>query len=247
MNSQARRVINYYARLGVPADASLAEIKAAHQNLVKRYHSNAHPFGDLTARQKAELAMRQINEAYAVLSDSVQRQRYDDQFQRDNDSMTREANMHFESKPESRINWPGVFKQWPSDRKREAQQRPLMGVFRKLLLVPFPFCMATAVCSTFWNLGQMTGWPFLGGLTAILCYPLILWLLVPRLVFSIRHAPLLNIKGKLISIPVVVMGAVLAGWVWFALADHAGATSNRWDFCWWCMLIGITCAILAYL
>lgn len=247
MNAQARQVVDYYARLGVPADASLAEIKAAHRNLVKRYHSDAHPFDDLTARQKAELAMRQINEAYAVLSDSVQRQRYDDQFQRDNDSLTREANMHFESKPESRINWSGVFKQWLSDRRREAQQRPVMGVFRKLLLVPFPFCMATAVCSTFWNLGQMTGWPFLGGLTAVLCYPLILGLLLLRLVAPIRRAPLFDIKQKLVIIPVVIGGAIIAGRVWFVVADHAGISSNPWDLCWWCSLIGITCAILAYL
>ncbi len=247
MDSQGRRVVDYYARLGVPADASLAEIKAAYRTLTKRYHPDAHPFDDLTARRKAELAMRQINEAYAILSDSVQRRKYDEQFQKDSDSLTREANMYFESEPESRINWPGVFKQWLSDRKREAQQRPVMGVFRKLLLVPFPFCMATAVCSTFWNLGQMTGWPFLGGLTAVLCYPLILGLLLLRLVAPIRHAPLLSIKQKLVTIPVVIGGAIIVGRVWFVVADHAGISSNPWDLCLWCGLIGITCAILAYL
>lgn len=247
MDSQARPVIDYYARLGVPADASLAEIKAAYRTLAKRYHPDVHPFDDLTARRKAELAMRQINKAYAILSDSVQRQRYDDQFQKDNDSIMREANMYFESEPESRINWPGIFKQWLSDRRQEAQQRPVMGAFRKLLLVPFPFCMATAVCSTFWNLGHMTGWPFLGGLTAVLCYPLILGLLLLRLVAPIRHAPLLSIKQKLVTIPVVIGGAIIASRVWFIVADHAGISSNPWDLCWWCGLIGITCAILAYL
>ena len=122
-----------------------------------------------------------------------------------------------------------------------------MGVFRKALLVPLPFCMATAACSAFWNLGQITGAVFLGGLTAALCYPLILGLLLLRLVPPIRHAPLLDIKGKLIGIPVVMMLAIIVGRVWFAVADHAGTSSNPWDLCWWCGLIGITCAILAYL
>jgi len=107
--------------------------------------------------------------------------------------------------------------------------------------------MATVVCSIFWNLGQMTGWAFLGGLTAVLCYPLILGLLLIRLVAPIRHAPLLSIKQKLVTIPVVIGGAIIAGRVWFVVADHAGISSNPWDLCWWCGLIGITCAILAYL
>jgi len=247
MGSQARRVADYYASLGVPTDASLAEIKAMYRTLAKRYHPDAHPFDDHTTRRKAELAMRQINEAYAVLSDSAQRRKYDEQFQKDSDSLTREANMYFESEPESRFNWPGVFKQWLSDQRLEAQRRPVMGVFRKLLLVPIPFCMATAMCSIFWNLGQMTGWAFLGGLTAVLCYPLILWLLLLRLLAPIRHAPLLSIKQKLVTIPVVIGGAIIAGRVWFVVADHAGISSNPWDLCWWCGLIGITCAILAYL
>jgi hypothetical protein len=63
----------------------------------------------------------------------------------------------------------------------------------------------------------------------------------------IRHAPLLSIKQKLVGIPVVMVLAIVAGWVWFAVADHSGTISNRWDLCWWCGLIGITCAILAYL
>jgi hypothetical protein len=247
MDSRARQVVDYYARLGVPADASLAEIRAAYRILAKRHHADAHSFDDHTARRKAELAMRQINEAYAALSDNAQRRRFDEQFQKDSDSLTWEANMHFESEPESRFNWPGVFKQWLSDQRREAQQRPMMGVFRKSLLVPIPFCMATAMCSIFWNLGQISGWGFLGGLTAVLCYPLILGLLLLRLVAPIRHAPLLSIKQKLVTIPVVIVGAIIAGRVWFVVADHAGISSNPWDLCWWCGLIGMTCAILAYL
>jgi len=247
MGSQARQVVDYYALLGVPVDASLAEIKAAYRTLAKSYHPDVLPFGDFTTRQKAELAMRQINEVYAVLSDSVQRRKYDEQYQKDNDSMTREENMYFEPEPKSRFNWSDVFKQWLFEQRREAQKRPMMEVFRKVLLVPFPFCMATAMCSIFWNLGQMSGWALLGGLTAVLCYPLILGLLLLRLLAPIRRAPLLSIKQKLVVIPVVIGGAIIAGRVWFVVADHASISSNPWDLCWWCGLIGITCAILAYL
>ncbi len=58
MSSQATQGVDYYARLGVPADASLAEIKNAYRNLVKRYHPDVSPFDDLAGRRKAELAMR---------------------------------------------------------------------------------------------------------------------------------------------------------------------------------------------
>ena len=253
MKAQATQIVDYYARLGVPADASLAEIKSAYRNLVKRYHPDVYPFDDLTARRKAELTIRQINEAYAILSDSTERQRYDEQYQEyiatHIDSLTSEGSMDFEAEIETgpQSGLPGILNQWLSNRRVAAQQQPVMGVFRKALLVPIPFCIATAACSAFWNLGQMTGATFLGGLTAILSYPLILGLLLLRLVPPIRHLPLLNFKQKLIGIPVVMALAIFAGWLWLAVVDHSGTMRNPWDLCWWCGLIGLTCAILAYL
>jgi DnaJ domain len=253
MNAQEPQFVDYYARLGVPADASLAEIKSAYRNLVKRYHPDVYPFDDLTARRRAELAMRQINEAYAVLSNSAERQRYDEQFQeyiaRCIDSPTSDASTNTEAEIEtrSRSDWPGIVNQWLSDQRVATQQKPVMGVFRKALLVPIPFCMATAACSAFWNIGQITGAVFLGGLTAVLCYPLILGLLLPRLVLPIRHASPLSIKQKLVGIPVVMTLSTFAGWLWLAVVDHSGTIRNPWDLCWWCGLIGLTCAILAYL
>jgi DnaJ domain len=253
MKAQATQIVDYYARLGVPADASLAEIKSAYRNLVKHYHPDVYPFDDLTARRKAELAIRQINEAYAILSDSTERQRYDEQYQEyivtRIDSLTSEGSMDFEAEIETgpQSGLPGILNQWLSNRRVAAQQQPVMGVFRKALLVPIPFCIATAACSAFWNLGQMTGATFLSGLTAILSYPLILGLLLLRLVPPIRHLPLLNTKQKLIGIPVVMALAIFAGWLWLAVVDHSGTMRNPWDLCWWCGLIGFTCAILAYL
>jgi hypothetical protein len=253
MKAQSTQFVDYYVRLGVPADASIPEIKSAYRNLVKRYHPDLYPYDDLTARRKAELAMRQINEAYAILSDSTERQRYDEQYQEyiatRIDSLTSEEKMDFEAEIETgpQSDWSGILNQWLSNRRVPAQQQPVMGVFRKALLVPIPFCMATVACSAFWNIGQMTGATFLGGLTAILSYPLILGLLLLRLVPAIRHLPLLSIKQKLICIPVVMALAIFAGWLWLAVVDHSGTMRNPWDLCWWCGLIGFTCAILAYL
>ena len=253
MKSQTTQIVDYYARLGVPADASLAEIKSAYRNLVKRYHPDIYPYDDLTARRKAGLAMRQINEAYAILSDSTERQKYDEQYQayivtRMN-SLTGEEKLDSEDEIETgfQSSLPNILNQWLSNRRVAAQQKPTMGVFRKALLVLIPFCMATAACSAFWNVGQMTGMTFLGGLTAVLSYPLILGLLLLRLVPPIRHLPLLNLKQKLIGVPVVMALAIFAGWLWLVVVDHSGTMRNPWDLCWWCGLIGFTCATLAYL
>lgn len=253
MNSRTTQAVDYYARLGVPADASLNEIKNAYRDLVKRYHPDVYPFDNHAARQKAELAMRQINEAYAVLSNSEKRCKYDEYFQEYivaqiellKGDVTMNSDPKFNTKSFS--EWPDIMHQFLSDRQETARRRPIMGVFRKALLVPIPFCMATAVCSTFWNLGQLTGALFLGRLTAILSYPLILVLMFLRLIPPIRHAPLLNIKQKIICLPIIMLLATLVGWIWFTVVDQFGTVSNPWDLCWWCGLIGITCVVLAYL
>jgi hypothetical protein len=253
MDAQEPQFVDYYVRLGVPADASPAEIKSAYRDLVKRYHPDVYPFGDLTAQRRAELAMRQINKAYAVLSNSAERQKYDEQFQeyiaRCVDSLTSDAGTGTEAEIEtgSRSGWPGIINQWLSNRRVAAQQKSVMeGFFRKALLVLIPFCLAMAASSAFWNIGQMTGATFLGGLTAVLSYPLILGLLL-RLVLPIRHLSPLRIKQKLIGIPLVMTLSTFAGWLWLVVVDHSGTMRNPWDLCWWCVLIVITCAILAYL
>lgn len=150
---------------------------------------------------------------------------------------------------ESRLHagWPSILYQWLSDQRVAAQQRPVMGVFKKVLLVPVPFCLATVVSLTFWNLGLMTGMSVLGGITAVLAYIFILLLLLLRLVFPIHHTPLLSFKQKLVSLPIILASAIFAGWFWLAMVDHAGTISNQWGLCVWCGLIGITCATLAYL
>ena len=61
-----------YEILGVPRDASQADIKKAYRQLVKQYHPDAHP-GDKSVEEK----FKKINAAYTVLNDPEKRARYD--------------------------------------------------------------------------------------------------------------------------------------------------------------------------
>src|SRR4051812_40022137 len=66
----ARRRRDYYAVLGVSRDASDVEIKRAFRELARRHHPDVGPADNGEA-------FREINEAYAVLSDADSRARYD--------------------------------------------------------------------------------------------------------------------------------------------------------------------------
>lgn len=66
----ARRRRDYYSVLGVSRDASDTEIKRAFRELARKHHP------DVSPDDNGE-AFREINEAYAVLSDAESRARYD--------------------------------------------------------------------------------------------------------------------------------------------------------------------------
>lgn len=62
---------NYYAILGVKGDASLKEVKKVYKELVKKWHPDFHP-DDPECLEK----IKDINEAYDVLSHFKKRRAY---------------------------------------------------------------------------------------------------------------------------------------------------------------------------
>ncbi len=62
---------DYYETLGVPKGASQSEIKSAFRSLARQYHP------DVSEAADAEERFKEINEAYAVLSDEEKRAAYD--------------------------------------------------------------------------------------------------------------------------------------------------------------------------
>lgn len=63
---------DFYAVLGVPADASADAVKKAYRKLARQYHPDANA-GDAASERR----FKEVGEAYGVLSDPEQRQQYD--------------------------------------------------------------------------------------------------------------------------------------------------------------------------
>jgi molecular chaperone DnaJ len=64
---------DYYGTLGIPSNASDAEIKKAYRKLAMRYHPDRNPGKEKWANEK----FKEINEAYGVLGESQKRKQYD--------------------------------------------------------------------------------------------------------------------------------------------------------------------------
>lgn len=260
---------NFYAILGVEPDASPAEIKQAFRSLVQRFHPALHAL-DAQVVWEAEIMIEKINEAYAVLSDSILRWRYDalrleapnypsqisPELQKNNVILVSEGDVW---QPEMLLSaFPGqhlltLLQQHLSGQSSGGSpkssgdpRKQLMGALSKATLLPVPFCLSTVASAFFWHLGQVTGHMWLAGLTAVLAYPLLLIPLLLRLLLPISYRPLLSLKQKLVGMPVILFSALLLSWLWVALMDHGGSSASPFDLYWWCALISAACICLAY-
>lgn len=69
----------YYTVLGVSEDATPLEIRTAYRNLLKQIHPDTVSTLSPELKREAEIATKEINEAYELLSDPSLRRQYDEQ------------------------------------------------------------------------------------------------------------------------------------------------------------------------
>ena len=89
---------NYYTLLGVTPRASTSEIKRAYRRLARQHHP------DVNAQVEDE-QIKRVNEAYAVLSDSRQRQRYDEQLRQARQRLKAERREQEKAQREPKMTW----------------------------------------------------------------------------------------------------------------------------------------------
>ena len=85
--------MNYYDILGISTTATNAEIKKAYKTLVKKYHPDVFD-GD---KSVADSKIKQLNEAYEVLSNADERAKYDESFLAVSDENTTSSNNYSNS------------------------------------------------------------------------------------------------------------------------------------------------------
>src|SRR5579859_5193828 len=69
-------MVTHYETLGIPRTAKPEQIKRSYRQLVKRFHPDLFPAGS-EAQSEAGERLRQVNAAYAILSNAQKRATYD--------------------------------------------------------------------------------------------------------------------------------------------------------------------------
>jgi curved DNA-binding protein CbpA len=130
-------VKDYYQILGVRNGASVPEIRRAYRTLVQRLHPDVNP--DPVAHE----LIKEVNEAYDVLSDPSKKQEYDYRFN------NRFSTIVVESQPQQPFHRDPYFRQKgrpkPQSRNEQSAQSRLMSgsltFFRWVYKVTAVFCL----------------------------------------------------------------------------------------------------------
>ena len=69
-------MVTHYETLGIPRTAKPEQIKRSYRGLVKRFHPDLFPAGS-QAQAEAGERLRQVNAAYAILSNMQKKATYD--------------------------------------------------------------------------------------------------------------------------------------------------------------------------
>jgi curved DNA-binding protein CbpA len=109
-----RPVLDPYAVLGVPRNASALQVARARRRLAKRFHPDLHPDYDMSE------AMRRVNEAWYILSSTARRAAYD---QAHPQAGTPSAGHWAASRPEIRPMSPNTTRSWASWRTTAEETR----------------------------------------------------------------------------------------------------------------------------
>jgi curved DNA-binding protein CbpA len=109
---------NYYILLGINNAASLIEIKAAYRVLAKKYHPDKN-----SGNQAAEEKFKEVQEAYAVLSNPVKRKKYDLSFSTGGQAYTQAANKtHYTAYTGNAYQYAQQQAQYRKRQKKQATQ-----------------------------------------------------------------------------------------------------------------------------
>lgn len=76
--AERSREQTHYDVLGIPAGADAAAVRRAYVAMARRFHPDAHADRSPAERAHAERRMRDVNAAWAALSDPARRRAYDD-------------------------------------------------------------------------------------------------------------------------------------------------------------------------